>query len=164
LYSPQDDCDAFESGRTPEIGARVSVPRVNGVATPTSHLDLDLPRNPSKPMQNEKAFIAAPTRRAQARRSASGQSTTAWNRLQSSLKAWWRDRAAILELASLSDWELRDIGLNRSEISYLVKSGWTTAALSPEADRRCDAKRRKGQALHAEHESPALATAKDMRV
>lgn len=106
-------------------------------------------------MQNEKTFSAAPTRLSLAWRSSKGQLAAAWNRLQSSFKAWRSKRAAIVELAALSDWELRDIGLHRSQIAYMVRSGRTTAerALSPEADRRPEAARRKGQALRAEHES-----------
>lgn len=116
-------------------------------------------------MKNEKTFSAAPTRQAQARRSFIGRLTTAWNRLQSSFEAWSRERAAIAELATLADWELRDIGLHRSQIAYAVKSGRTPPerALSPEADRRREATRLKGQALYAEHKGPTRATVKDMR-
>ena len=44
-----------------------------------------------------------------------------WKRLRSAYKSWFVERAAITQLSSLSDRQLKDIGLNRSEISDAVR-------------------------------------------
>ena len=36
--------------------------------------------------------------------------------------SWRLEQAAIAQLSSMSDWELKDIGLNRSEITGAVRS------------------------------------------
>lgn len=44
-----------------------------------------------------------------------------WKRWWSAYKSWLVERAAITQLSSLSDRQLKDIGLNRSEIINAVR-------------------------------------------
>ena len=44
-----------------------------------------------------------------------------WKRWRSAYKTWRLERAAITQLSSLSDRQLKDIGLNRSEIIDAVR-------------------------------------------
>lgn len=44
-----------------------------------------------------------------------------WKRWRSAYKSWLVERAAITQLSSLSDRQLKDIGLNRSEIIDAVR-------------------------------------------
>jgi len=44
-----------------------------------------------------------------------------WKRWRSAYKTWLVERAAITQLSSLSDRQLKDIGLNRSEIIDAVR-------------------------------------------
>ena len=57
-----------------------------------------------------------------ARRSLTSRFAASLRRLLSSYVAWRLERAAIAALRSMSDRELRDIGLNRSEIETAVKT------------------------------------------
>jgi uncharacterized protein YjiS (DUF1127 family) len=118
-------------------------------------------------MQKEKTFSATPARQAQAWRSSIDRLTIAWNRLQSSFEAWRCERAAIVELATLADWELRDIGLDRSQIAYVVKSGWSHgvgARACARGGSPMQGRAPEKSSAPSKHESPARGTAKDMRV
>ena len=72
-------------------------------------------------MHNQTAFSAAATRRANTRQYSAGKLVSSLNRVWSALSAWRKERAAIAELASLNDRELRDIGLCRSNIVFVAR-------------------------------------------
>jgi uncharacterized protein YjiS (DUF1127 family) len=72
-------------------------------------------------MEIRAIFSVAPMRRLKAQLFWSSDPINALNRWRSAYKAWRREQAATFELASLSDRDLKDIGLNRCEIARAVR-------------------------------------------
>ena len=72
-------------------------------------------------MQNRTTFGVAPTQQARAQQLSASELIGALKRWWSVYKAWRSEQTAIVELASLSDRDLRDIGLHRSEIACAVR-------------------------------------------
>jgi uncharacterized protein YjiS (DUF1127 family) len=73
-------------------------------------------------MQNRTTFGTAPARQA-AQQLSVGNLIGALNRLWSAYQARRREQAAIAALALLDDRDLKDIGLHRSQIVYVVREG-----------------------------------------